>query len=189
MPDKILSDRRVALEEAWFASHNETLRREMVAADSHHARHDALVSATGIRDEAVLEKMLGLGLAGETVAALTMVPLVLVAWADGAVSPEERTAVLRAAGEGGLASGSAGLRLLEAWLYAPPPPSLAEAWHGYVAELAHRMAPEARAELAGQAMAQARAVAQAAGGFLGLGNRISAQEKVVLGRLEAAFHP
>ena len=189
MPDKILDDRRVALEEAWFASHNEALRRQMIAADSSKAQHDGLAQATGIRDEAVLAAMQRLGLAGETVAALTMVPLVLVAWADGAVLPEERQAVLRAAVDAGMATGSAGLQLLEAWLHTPPRPALAEAWAGYVAALAHRMAPEARSALARHALSQARAVAEVAGGFLGLGNRISTQEKAVMARLEAAFHP
>jgi hypothetical protein len=47
--------------------------------------------------------------------------------------------------------------------------------------------PQARQRLRDEVMGRARAVAEAAGGFLGLGRKVSAAEEAVLRELAQAF--
>src|SRR5512147_1291688 len=62
---------------------------------------EALRTETGIQDEAVLDALREIGFDRDTLPAIEWIPLVLVAWADGGVTPPERDAILRAIeGEG-----------------------------------------------------------------------------------------
>jgi hypothetical protein len=189
MAANILEQRRVALEEAFFAKYNEALRQQMIAADVAVAQHAALAEASGIADDAKLALLEQLGIGAGTLAALTLAPLVLVAWADGSVSAAEREAVLRHGAEAGLPADGPGMAMLEAWLSSVPPMTLEAAWAAYAAALAARMAPEARLALEAHVLQDARAVARLSGGFLGLAAGISDREKAALDRLRAAFHP
>ena len=64
-----------------------------------------------------------------------LLPLVVVAWADGTVDAKERKAVLEAAEGAGVAKGDAPHALLEAWLAVRPPENFMDAWEGYAREL------------------------------------------------------
>jgi hypothetical protein len=189
MSDSVLANRRAGLEEAFFARHNEELRQRMLQADADKLRKEALMAATGIADDAVLERLMALRIGTGTLAALTLVPMVLVAWADGAISTEERRAVLAGAAGSGLKPGSPALELLEAWLHTRPAPELFDAWKHYVAALSHSLPPEERRGLETSVLAQAHKVAAATGSFLGLTSPISETENRVLRELAHSFHP
>ncbi|MEN8180948.1 MAG: hypothetical protein ABFS46_00275 [Myxococcota bacterium] len=185
--DEFLGDRRKALEEEFFRKENERLRQrlhEQMETEEHRA---AISRASGISDPAVLDRLVALGLDGETVTALSLVPLIDVAWADGRMEDAERTAVLSAARAQGVDDASPAGLLLESWLSTPPPPRLREAWTDYVGALSASLEPEQRASLRDEVVGRARAVAEAAGGFLGLGSKVSGREQEILERLEAAF--
>jgi uncharacterized membrane protein YebE (DUF533 family) len=98
---------------------------------------------------------------------------VAVAWADGRLEGPERELILKDAKEAGLVEGTAGRVLLESWLVAPPDEDLFRAWEDYVRELAPRLGPEARQVMESRTLERARAVAEATGGYFGLGDRIS----------------
>ena len=72
-------------------------------------RRQQLKHVSDIRDEALLDRLLGLGITAESLAALGMVPLVWVAWADGEVAGEDfetlRREILERAGDVARASG------------------------------------------------------------------------------------
>lgn len=68
----------------------------------------------------MLDKLAGLNIPSETLAAISLVPLVMVAWADGGIDQKERAAVLSAAAEEGLAKGGASYELLGEWLAERP---------------------------------------------------------------------
>ena len=72
-------------------------------------RRQQLKHVSDIRDEALLDRLLGLGITAESLAALGMVPLVWVAWADGEVAAEDfetlRREILERAGDVARASG------------------------------------------------------------------------------------
>ena len=188
MSDSVLAARRAGLEEAFFARHNEELRQKMLQADAEKFRREALSAATGIVDDAVLERLMALQIGTGTLAALTLVPMVLVAWADGAISAEERRAVLAGANEAGLADGGPALELLEAWLHLRPAPALFQAWKDYVLALTHALTPAERRSLEASVLAQAHKVAAATGSFLGLTSPISATENALLRELAHSFH-
>ncbi len=189
MSDRLLDDRRAGLEEAFFAQQNEELRRRLVEAGVKADRRQALAAASHIQDPAVLDRLLELGLGAETLSALTLVPLVLVAWADGDLSDLERDAVMEAAAQKGIHPDSPGHALLAGWLRTKPGPQLVAAWKDYVHSLARPLDLDARRELEIHVMDQARKVADAAGGFLGLTSRISVAEREMLSDLSPAFHP
>lgn len=189
MSDPVLDRRRVDLEEAFFARQNEEVRRRIIEGGIQSDRRAALAAASHVRDPAVLDRLLALGLGAGTLSALTLVPLVLVAWADGELSDLERDAVMKAAEQEGLPPDGPSHRLLEAWLRSRPGPELAQAWEAYVRALTKPLELDERRELEQQVMFQATRVADAAGGFLGLISRISVAEREMLSKLSAAFHP
>ncbi len=187
MTNEILGERRRALEEAFFAKHNEALRQRLRAADEATSRKAALAASSGITDEAVLDELVALDLTPDTLAALWLVPLVLVAWADGTLERPERNAILDAAREAGLDREPAIRQLLEQWLAQRPAATLETAWTDYIHAITGTMEPARQQALKSELVGRARRVAEAAGGFLGLVNRVSTDEAAVLHKLEQAF--
>lgn len=187
MSEEILRGRRKALEESFFAKQNEKLRRDLREQQAAKARKEALAAASGISDDAVLEQLIALDIAADTVAALALVPLVEVAWADGSIDDKEQAAILTAAEQAGLEKGGASHQLLQSWLAARPDQEVRGAWKDYVNALCNTLSAEPKQALKEQVIGRARAVAEAAGGFLGLGSKISSKEKAVLDELEQAF--
>src|SRR5436190_4672740 len=105
------------------------------------------MNASQIRDLQFLQSLVDLGLDAVTWAALSLAPLVEVAWADGAISPRERDAILAAAEEQGVTPGSPGRSLLESWLDTRPQASLFAAWGEYASVLASKLGAAERAAL------------------------------------------
>jgi hypothetical protein len=181
-----LRERRESLEEEFFhklqTDQIESLRGELERKET----REHLQAACGIADEVVLDQLVALGLSGVTMAALSMVPLVWVAWADGTVQEAERKAVLKAAHEHGIDDGGAAHKVLAGWLERRPEKELFDAWAAYTRALADTLVPSQRTQLRGQLVGLARHVAEAAGGFLGI-HRISHKEEAALADIEAAF--
>ena len=146
-----------------------------------------VAAASGITDDAVLERLAALDLGGDTLVALSLVPLVMVAWADGSIDDKERGAVLAGAAEAGLGGQDVGRQLLDQWLREPPPRDLLAAWTDYIRAISATLDEDAKRALKAELLGRARKVAEATGGFLGVGRRVSASEEAVLERLERAF--
>jgi hypothetical protein len=187
MSGNFMDDRRSALEEAFFAEQDAALRRRLREADAERSKKEALSAASGITDGAVLERLAALGIAGDTVAALSLVPLVAVAWADGAIDGRERGAVLAGAAEVGVGRQDVSHQLLDRWLAERPPPGLLAAWTDYARAVSATMDDEAKRALRAQLLGRTRKVAEAAGGVLGIGRKVSDAEEAVLRSLESAF--
>jgi hypothetical protein len=187
MSEEFLGDRRKALEEEFFAKHNQRLLRQFRETMAVKAKTEALAAASGITDAAVLEQLAAIDLSSETVAALALVPLIEVAWADGRLDAKEQNALLTAAEQVGLSKDSASYQLLQEWVKERPSPQVLAAWKAYVAALSRALDVQAKQALQQELLGRARVVAEAAGGFLGLGNRISNAEQAVLTELEQAF--
>jgi len=187
MSNDFLGDRKVGLEEAFFAQQDAILRRRLGEAGEANARREALSAASGIRNDAVLDKLLAQKVTGATLAALSLVPLVVVAWADGSLDDRERSAILLAAEQGGLGKEHASYQLFEGWLARKPPPELVATWREYVSALSATLTDHAREALKLELLGRARTVAEATGGFMGMGQKVSAAEAAVLGELEQAF--
>jgi len=181
------SGRRNELEEKFFAERDQELLRQLREKAASRDRKKALAEASGIDDEDLIEQLDRFEVSGETLTALSLVPLVAVAWADGSVDAKERRAVLDAAEQAGMERGHPGYPLLAQWLEQKPDAELLAVWKGYVATLSQTLSETAKTALREDLLGRARAVAEAAGGLLGLGGKISRSEQAVLSDLERAF--
>lgn len=182
-----LEDRRKALEEQFFRKENERHLAELRAKHEKQEQIAALREVSGIRDESVIEELVRQGVRAESLAALVLVPLVAVAWADHEVTRQERWALLSAAEELGIREGTPNHALLERWLEQQPDWRLLDLWVEYATQLGGRLQTQERDVLADELIGKARDVAKASGGILGIGPRISPEEEEVLKRLRGAF--
>jgi hypothetical protein len=184
---EILRDRGKSLEDEFFRREDQRLLARLQELQSAEMNREALAKASGITRPDVLDKLLQLGIRAETLAALSIVPLVEVAWADGTLDAKERRAVLDHAADAGIASGSTAAGLLQAWLERRPERKLLDAWTALVHALRDEVGPEESARLRTELVDRARAVARASGGVLGMGSKVSSAEDAMLAHLEGAF--
>jgi hypothetical protein len=182
-----LDDRRRALEEAFFNKHNEVLRQRLHETKAAALKQQEITAATGIKDPVLLDKLAALDLRGGTLAALSLVPLIAVAWADGALDAEERAAILSSATRSGHGANIPSDALLQDWLSQPPPPALIDAWKTYTAGIIGTLDEPSRQTFKNELLQQARSIARASGGVLGLGSKVSQAEEAMLSQLEAAI--
>ncbi len=182
-----LEDRAKALEDQFFEKENQKKLEAMRAKETAKATREELRKASGMTDDAVLDKLIALDLKTNTIAALSLVPLIEVAWADGEIQDNERNAILQGAHGKGLEAGSDGYELLQNWLKRKPTPNLFDAWQAYIKALSGQLNDEQKKLLKNQIVGFAKMVAASAGGILGFG-KVSASEEKVLHRIENAFH-
>jgi tellurite resistance protein len=182
-----LEERGRALENQFYDKQDQEKIAAMKSKLDAQQSKEELRKASGMTDDAVLDKLVGLGLRANTIAALSLVPLIEVAWADGEIQSNERTAILQGAHGKGLEQGTDGYALLESWLTKRPAPALLDAWEGYIKALASQLNDEQNRLLKTQIVGFAKMVAASAGGFLGIG-KVSASEEKVLSRIETAFN-
>jgi hypothetical protein len=175
-----------ALDQAFFTEAAEPYRDQLRVKEQERAAVDALREASDIDDDGLLRSLAGLGIRVETLAALTMIPIVEVAWADGHMDDKERNAILSGAESTGIETGSPSYGLLRIWTEDQPAPALTEAWRGFISALGRELSDGERDRMRARIVGRARAVAESAGGFLGVG-AISREERAVLDALDRAF--
>lgn len=180
-----LEDFGRAIQSAFYEDEGEAFRAALAAEEA--AAAGALRRATGIDDADLLVRLAELGVRPETLAALTLIPLIETAWADGVMDPKERDAVLSGAVSSGIAEDSASYRLLEIWTIERPAPGLSQAWHEYIAALSASLSASERASLRAKIIGRARRVAEAAGRLLHSAPDVSAEERAVLDAMGASF--
>lgn len=176
-----------SLTDAIFHEQDQQLRKAFQERMANLERREQLAQVSGIRDEAVLDRLIELNIGAETLAALELVPLASVAWADGRVQAEEREAIIAAAKAAGIQSQDVGYPLLEHWLKKRPNAKMIQAWKQFVKGLCLQLSRQEIERLQLETLGRARKIAQAAGGFLGFGDKMSPAERAVLGELEQAF--
>jgi hypothetical protein len=142
----------------------------------------------GMQDAELVALMAEVGLSRRTARLVALLPLVQVAWADGAVQPEERKLILEVAAQKKLADAE-GRRIVEAWLAAEPGRRVASAGQRLLQALVELPASDP-AHLDDGTLEEIGAlcggVAEAAGGLFGYG-RVSAAERAVLAELAPAL--
>ena len=181
----VLTERRRALEEAFFAWETEGLRQELRRRYKHRSEKKALMQAAGIFDEIVIEELLNLNISADTLTALQLIPLIEVAWADQDLDDQEREAII------GWARGEDRLdrpiqQLLETWLQRPPPKKVLEAWKDYVLAVYSILPPAVRDSWKRQVIDSMNKVARASGGVWGL-RKASVEERTVIAEVEHEF--
>jgi hypothetical protein len=182
-----LHERGKAMEDRFFAEKDEKLLEQLRSELSAKESRDALESASGITDATVLDALIDCGITPESLTSVSLIPLVAVAWADDLMEDSEKEAILKAAATAGITSGTASYAMLESWLGARPGAELLDSWKAYISTLKSSLSEPAFVQLKGSVIGRAEDVAKSAGGFLGLGNKVSATEEKVLKELAAAF--
>jgi hypothetical protein len=182
----IMHTRAKTLEDVFFLKQDRILTQEFHKMEKMKETKAALARVSGITNEDVLQKLIDLDIRPDAAACLALVPLVEIAWADGKIDDEEKAAVLKADREL-FPKNSADMKILKQWLEHKPKPQLLTAWKHYVKELCRQMTPSQKKALRAQILGHARQVAQATGGFLGLGKKISGAEQDMLDKLDKAF--
>lgn len=182
-----LHARGKSLEDAYFAKRDrelaEQLKKRLNADELKHLLHYSI----GLKDELADKGFAHLHTGVEVVAAMALLPMVEVAWCDGSVSPEEKAAVLRGAADMGMGPESPLHAFLQNWLDHRPAPAAQQAWRDYVKAFVGIVEPAHAAKAKENILGRAEKVARAAGGFLGMGNKISAAEQACLDSLSQAF--
>jgi hypothetical protein len=185
MPDPVndaFGERRKNLEDAFFKDRDQQLLYKMRRELESFEESKKLAHVSGITEERVLKNLVQAGVRAETMTAVSLIPMVEVAWCDGAVSAEERDAVLNAAAKVGIHPDSAPYELLRDWLKSRPDPQIIAAWRDYVSEMARLLPAENLAEMKKNMIDRCTRVAEAAGGFLGL-STISKHERAKIDEL------
>jgi len=182
-----LTERGRVLEEEFFHKENQRLLEQLRQMKRMEESKEALAEASGISEDVILQSLLELHIDAQTMSALTLVPLIEVAWADGYLDEKEKQAVLEAAHASGFEKGQVAYEVLESWLAQQPKPKLLETWVEYIRELRGQLSEKKQKSLKASLLGRARSVAEASGGYLGLGFKISKTEAAVLKTLEGAF--
>ena len=187
----ILKDRGHGEEAVYIRKQDEKLLQKMRERAALEEVAQALADKLRVDNSELLERVLDLGLTRETGTAILLAPLVQVAWAEGSVSPRERTVVLEIAASRGVEAGSDPYRQVEAWLAQRPSDALFDtALEVVKAGLA--VLPDAeREERIREIVAACTRVAEATGGglarLLGMSTGIVGQEAAVLDAIGATL--
>lgn len=182
-----LDGRARRLEDAFFLERDAKLIEQRKKLEQLQKTKEELAKTSGIKNPKVLDKLAELKVTPSLLASLIVLPLVEVAWADGELDIKEREAVLKASSDEGFTKGSIDYQLLESWLKEKPSSNFLEAWLSYMEGLREVLTQEELNGLKAAIMDRARHVAGSAGGFLGLGNKVSDKEQAVLKKMENAF--
>ncbi len=176
-----LSDAGRPLEEEFFRKENERLMESLREMKALEQTTGLLSEVSGITDPKLLGRLAELKVTPASVTALSILPLIEVAWADGSVSPPEREAILESL-EAGMFFQTVDRDIVEEWLTQAPPPALFATWEHYAQHVMEQLGSHERKALSESILDHAGKVAKAAGAVLGFGG-ISKAEQAVLDRL------
>jgi len=173
------------LEAAFFAGENSGLLEQLRLRTDEERLRDQLREVVKVKHERFLDRLVALGVRPETALALTLIPLLAVAWADGQLDERERNAVLDAARQRGVAAEQIAHQLLKNGLVRQPDPRLFLTWKSYVRRLWGCFTTDERWQMRQTLLRSTREVAESTGGFLGLTSKVSEAERKILQEIEA----
>jgi len=186
MSQDIFKTRGAALEDAFFRRVDDELAQKLREKWAHERDVESLKKESHIQDEAVLEELLYIGIESGTLQAMSLVPAVHVAWANGFVEKKEREAVLHAADTMGISTDSTTGHLLLSWLSRKPSDELIQVWEDYVHAMKGIVNPTSYRCLHEDAVKTAQHIAKTAGGVLGI-HSISVAEQRAIKQIDDAF--
>jgi hypothetical protein len=186
MTPKLTEKGRQTLEDLFFHQEDRRIIERRAELQQMKQTKESLAAVSGIHDDALLEKLIALDIGPETMATLIGIPLIEVAWADGKMDDKERKKLFEYAERAGLRQKGLDPKIMSAWLKTKPDPALLKAWMQYMQTLCRKLSAHERKALRDEVMADARSVAEAAGGILGYG-KISTEEKAILKKVEETF--
>lgn len=180
------ANRERALEGQFFMDVDKKLLAQMKAKLDAEENVRQLAEHTGFVDEKLLNELVELGISVSSVTAMSLIPMVLVAWSDLHVAPVERFDILKVATEIGIETDKPAGQFLNHWLNNRPTSKLKEAWKHYMHALLGKLTDKGRKSMKAQILKRARSIAKVSGGPLGLGV-VTASDKRVIAELEEAM--
>ena len=183
MSDDVGMKRQRVSEEDYFRKKDRELVERMRQTAAEDQARRAMGTNTGLTDPTLLAALQDLGFTPDTVALLPLVPVVQMAWAEGGVTPAERTLVVGLARTRGIEAGSAADRQLADWLTLRPGQDVFDGAMRLISALLSTSSAEHGGVSADDVIASAEAIASASGGILGIGkidNRVHVLEVVHL---------
>ncbi len=189
MKNESIIQHRQALHDAFFEERDQELldflRFETEPTDEQE-RH-RLQTVAGVDNPEVLDALKQVGITSASMTAFMLLPLVRLAWADSKIQDGEFEYLLKAAADDGIAYGTPSYRLLNRWLEERPTEKVLDAWWKYAQALARDLDETSLAAFREATLGRARRVAEASGGILGIGEKISDNERHVLKDLDHAL--
>lgn len=149
----------------------EAKRRELEKAAREAAERRKVADQLRTENEAVIDRIRELGFDGDTARVLDVLPLIHVAWADGNVTTKERTSIFQLLESRGIASDSEAWILVETLLEKRPSAD-------FLDETLHLLRDMGGHET--DIVQLCLQVADASGGFFGLGDKISDSERALI---------
>lgn len=191
MKTRSFNERGKALEDLFFQNVDQQLLDKLRSEIVDQETKQEICCASGIRNDQVLAELVQLGVRGETILAVSLIPLVVVAWADGNVSDEERRRILDAEDAQNIVKESATHQLIGHWLENNPAPEMFTAWKHFIHELRGILTPAHGVLFDAEIIERAETVARASGGYFTYG-AVSPSEQKVLEEMKQtllAAHP
>ena len=185
----VFDTQRQAMHDAFFMDRDQELLdflEEQTRGESEGSR-EALRQAARVEDPKVLDMLERLGVGAAAMTAFSLLPLVRLAWADTRISQNEFAALLKAAEDEGIAYGTPSYRLLSRWLDERPSEQMVLAWNAYAEALSSELDQESLAAIRQSIIERSKRIAEASGGFLGLGEKTSHDERNILLDLDRAL--
>jgi hypothetical protein len=146
-----------------------------------------LAREAALDDDEAIDAMIAAGITRASLPAIEWAPLVFVAWADGAVQPDERDSILRIAEGDGVPPSHPSHALLRSWLDRRPNDGLLSAWQRYLEAVGRSEDEDSRGIRADWLRTRTREVAEASGGWMGFG-KVSRDEGAVLLEVARVMH-
>lgn len=167
-------------EEAYFKAleieQRRKLREKLEAAAKELSDKQAIAESVKTDDLDLAERIKALGFSGDSARVFDLLPLVHVAWADGSVQKSERAAILRVLETRGVAPGSDAFVLMESLLEERP----SDDYMSQSLAVLKELLAQGDGDRGAQLVDLCQVVASSAGGFLGLGAKISQGERELI---------
>jgi|688.fasta_scaffold02295_15 uncharacterized tellurite resistance protein B-like protein len=173
-----LQNRCRSLENAFFSDLDQKLIRDLQEKLSAEEAVTNLRAESGIKDDAALRALHGLGITPQALSAFRIFPLVAVAWADGHADQQEATAV-RMIAERYLAKGSEASTLLERWLKEKPSSEMLTTWESCAEAVFSSIDAKQSNALKHQLVEEVDEVARTSGGLLGFGATTKSESDMI----------
>ena len=183
MRDDSIKGRAKQAEEEYFRRKEQELVAKLKERSERESRRRGLAEAVGVSDDAILAAIEEMGFSRDVVVVLHLFPLVAVAWADGELSDAERAKIVEAARAWGIAPGTPADARLEEWLRERPDRVTTDRALRLIRDILAFRTLDHGDDYRTNILGMCEAVAGAAGGFLGLGSKVSIAERGVIERI------
>ena len=180
--DDAFSGKKRKHEEEYFRKQDQELIEKMRRAAAADVARRELGDKTGLHDSDLLNELEALGFTPDTVSLLPLIPLLQVAWAEGGVSPAERTQIMALARTRGIQDGSAADVQLHDWLRTQPHQRVFAGATRLIRAMLAAGSAETHDLSADDLVKYCESIAAASGGVLGIG-KVSAEERAALAQI------